>query len=155
LNQLLTFLVIAAYCAEGAYVTWTGPNPIEAAIRAQPELAEVLGGDGQGASFDELNEWSRRTAMAMYGAVAAGSLVVQGLTAALYLSLGSTLAARIRRGGTRRRRGRPAAARRSDSPTGGRRRPHPDARRPRPGSRAPGHSVHCRRCRRDGARWPG
>jgi hypothetical protein len=94
LNQLFTFIVIAAYCAQAAYVTWTGPSPVEAALRAQPELAEVLGGDGQAGSFAELNELGRRTALAVYGAVAVGSLVVQGLTAALYLSLGSTLAAR-------------------------------------------------------------
>jgi hypothetical protein len=93
-NQLFQCLVFVVYCAHGAYQAWTGPSPLDAVLGAQPELAQALDGGELGAGLDELTEWARRVAMAVYGAVAVGSLVVQGLAARYYLSLRAAFAAR-------------------------------------------------------------
>lgn len=85
LNQLSSMVVVVLYCAVGAYAAWVGPSPLDAVLREQPELGEAL--HGAGASSSDLNEWARSAALAVYGAMAVGSLVVQGLIAALYLSL--------------------------------------------------------------------
>jgi hypothetical protein len=91
-SQLLQCLVFIVYCAHGAYVAWTGPSPLDAVLGARAELAQTLA-EGDLAGLDELTEWARRTALVVYGAVAVGSVVVQGLTARFYLSLRSALAA--------------------------------------------------------------
>jgi len=92
LNQLLLCLVLLAYCGQGLYETSSASNPVDEVLREQPELAELLGEDR--ATLDELNEWGRRTALALYVAVAVGSVIVQGLTTALYLSLRPAVARR-------------------------------------------------------------
>jgi hypothetical protein len=94
LNQVALFIVVLAYCAHGAYVAWTGPNVLDTLLLNQPELPDVLGeATSGGANVDELSQWGRTAALFLYGAIAAGSLVVQGLTALYYSSLRRTVEA--------------------------------------------------------------
>jgi hypothetical protein len=94
INQVILFLVVLVYCLHSAYVAWTGPSLLDAVLQGHPELPEALGdGLGEGTSVDALTEWGRVVALVVYGAVALGSLVVQGLTALYYLSLRPMVAA--------------------------------------------------------------
>ncbi len=74
-------------------MAWTGPSPLDAVFRAEPDLAEALGGGDLGASLDELTDWGRSAALAVNGAAAAVSVLVQGMTALFYLSLRPAVAA--------------------------------------------------------------
>jgi hypothetical protein len=91
LNQLALLIAVLVYCVHSGYVAWTSPSLLDAMAGADPELREVLGGGtfpfASGTGSDDLGEWARTATLVVYGAVAAGSLVVQGLTAAYYLSL--------------------------------------------------------------------
>jgi hypothetical protein len=95
LNQVALFVVVLAYCGHGAYVAWTGPNVMDALLLNHPELPDVLGEatSSGGTHVDELSQWGRTAALFVYGAIAAGSLVVQGLTALYYSSLRRTVEA--------------------------------------------------------------
>jgi hypothetical protein len=102
LNQLFLFLVVILYCAHGAYSAWTGMNAFDEALLTQPEVAEALreglaekglSQESLGIGAHEMAEWSRNALLYANGVIAVGSLIVQGLTAALYLSLRRTLAA--------------------------------------------------------------
>jgi hypothetical protein len=95
LNQLLLLLTVLVYSAWNMYVTWTGPDPLDALLRASPELTEVLkqtsSESGQG--FGDLGALARSATLAMYAAVAVGSVLVQGLTCFYYASLRRTVEA--------------------------------------------------------------
>jgi len=102
LNQLYLFLVIIVYCAHGAYSAWTGMNAFDGALRTQPEVAETfreglsergLSEESLGMNAQEIAEWARNVLLFVNSAIAVGSFIVQGLSAALYLSLRRTLAA--------------------------------------------------------------
>lgn len=95
LNQMALFIVVLVYCGYGAYVAWTGPSVVDALLVNHPELPDVLGeaASGSGTSVDELSRWGRMAALFAYGAIAAGSLIVQGLTAWYYSSLLPTVEA--------------------------------------------------------------
>ena len=89
LNQIALFAVVLAYCAWNAYATWTGPNPLETIAAQSGELTTALrqldaAGGQDGAT---LWRWIRLGVLIGYGAVAAGSLVVQGAMAYYYRSL--------------------------------------------------------------------
>lgn len=88
LNQGALFIVVLVYCSYSAYTLYTdvGPNVIDAALSTHPELSDALG--ERGTSADELGQWIRSAALIANGAIAAGSLLVQGLTALYYRSLG-------------------------------------------------------------------
>jgi hypothetical protein len=94
LNQALLFLCVLAYSGWNAYAAWTGPGLLDSVLRDHPELPQALGDAASqaGTSVDELAEWGRSMALIVYGAVALGSLVVQGLTLLYYRSLAPTLA---------------------------------------------------------------
>jgi hypothetical protein len=94
LNQVLLFVCALAYCGWNAYAAWTGPGLLDSVLRDHPELPQALGDAASqaGTSVDELAEWGRRMALIVYGAVALGSLLVQGLTLLYYLSLRPALA---------------------------------------------------------------
>jgi hypothetical protein len=95
INQVALFSVVLLYCAYSAYVAYTGPNIMDAVLSTHPEFSEALG-EGTtlgGASADELSQWGRTVALLVYAAIAAGSLLVQGLTALYYRSLRPTVEA--------------------------------------------------------------
>jgi hypothetical protein len=89
LNQIALFAVVLAYCAWNAYATWTGPNPLETIAAQSGELTTALrqldAASGQDGAA--LWRWIRLAVLIGYGAVAAGSLVVQGAMAYYYRSL--------------------------------------------------------------------
>jgi hypothetical protein len=95
LNQLFLLLTVLVYCAWNMYVTWTGPDPLDALLQASPELTEVLKQttSDSGQSFGDLGGLARSATLAMYAAVAVGSVLVQGLTSYYYASLRSTVEA--------------------------------------------------------------
>jgi hypothetical protein len=93
INQVALFIAVLMYCGYSAYVAFTGPNIMDAVLSTHPEFSEVLG-EGTalgGTSSDELRQWGRTVALLVYGAIAAGSLLVQGLTALYYRSLQPTV----------------------------------------------------------------
>jgi hypothetical protein len=94
INQVLLFVCVLAYCGYNAYAAWTGPSVLDAVLRDHPDLPDALGDAASqaGTSMDELSQWGRNISLIVYGAVAAGSLLVQGLTLLYYLSLRPTLA---------------------------------------------------------------
>lgn len=92
-NQIALFAVVLVYCAYSAYAAWTGPSVVDALLLGHPELPDVLGEASGGASVDEMSQWGRTAALFVYGAIAAGSLIVQGLTAWYYASLRPTVEA--------------------------------------------------------------
>jgi len=92
INQVALFIAVLVYCGYSAYFAYTnvGPNVMDAVLSTHPELSDVLG-EGTapgGASTDELSQYVRTAALFVYGAIATGSLIVQGLTALYYRSLG-------------------------------------------------------------------
>jgi hypothetical protein len=94
INQVALFAAVLMYCAYSAYVAYTGPNIMDAVLSTHPEFSEALGeGTLGGASSDELSQWGRTIALLVYGAIAVGSLLVQGLTALYYRSLLPTVEA--------------------------------------------------------------
>lgn len=95
LNQLLLLLTVLVYSAWNMYVTWTGPDPLDALLQASPELTEVLKqtSSDSGQSFGDLGRLARSATLAMYAAVAVGSVLVQGLTCLYYASLRRTVEA--------------------------------------------------------------
>ena len=95
LNQLLLLATVIIYCAVNAYHGYTGPSPLDAVLDADPSLPDALGqaASDVGTSMDELAQWGRVAAVVVYGVVAVASMIVQGLTAAYYRSLGPSLEA--------------------------------------------------------------
>ncbi len=94
LNQVALFVVVLVYCGYSAHAAWTGPSAVDALLLGHPELPDVLGeASGSGASVDEMSQWARKASLFVYGAIAAGSLIVQGLTAWYYSSLLPTVQA--------------------------------------------------------------
>jgi hypothetical protein len=94
INQALLFLCLLVYCVYNAYAAWTGPSVLDSVLQAHPELPAALGDAASeaGTSMGELSEWGRNVALIVYGAVALGSLLMQGVTLLYYLSLRPTLA---------------------------------------------------------------
>lgn len=94
-NQLLLLATVIIYCAVNAYQGYTGPSPLDAVMSADPSLPDALGQAAAdvGTSMDELAQWGRMAALIIYGVVAVASLIVQGLTAVYYRSLGPSLEA--------------------------------------------------------------
>jgi hypothetical protein len=96
LNQLALLVAVLFYCAHSAYAAWTSPGLLDVMAGADPELREVLGGGqfpfGSETGSDDLGEWARTATVVVYGAIAAGSSVVQGLTAAYYWSMRGAVA---------------------------------------------------------------
>jgi hypothetical protein len=95
LNQLLLLAAVIVYCAVNAYQGYTGPSPLDAVMAADPSLPDALGqaATDVGTSMDELTQWGRVAALVIYAVVAVASLIVQGLTAVYYRSLGPSLEA--------------------------------------------------------------
>lgn len=95
INQIALFIAVLVYCGYGAYVAYTGPSLMDAVLSSHPELPDMLGeaAAGGGTSAEELSQWGRTAALYVYGAIAAGSLLVQGLTALYYSSLRPTVEA--------------------------------------------------------------
>jgi len=95
LNQLLLLATVLVYSAWNMYVTWTGPDPLDALLQASPELSEVLKqtSSESGQSFGDLGGLARSATLVTYAAVAAGSVLVQGWTAYYYASLRRTVEA--------------------------------------------------------------
>jgi hypothetical protein len=95
LNQLLLLATVIIYCAVSAYQGYTGPSPLDAVMGADPSLPDALGqaASDVGTSMDELTQWGRVAALIIYGIVAVASVIVQGLTAVYYRSLGPSLEA--------------------------------------------------------------
>jgi hypothetical protein len=97
LNQLLLLGVVLAYCGFRAYTTWTGPDPLEALGGQSAELSAALTQlNGEAGDMSELGGWVRSAALFGYAVVAGVSLLVQGLMAYYYHSLGPTVDALAR-----------------------------------------------------------
>jgi hypothetical protein len=98
LNQLLLLGAVLAYCGFRAYMTWTGPDPLQVLSAQSAEYGaalEQLNGEA-GQSISELGGWVRSAALLGYAVVASVSLLVQGLMAYYYRSLQPTLDALAR-----------------------------------------------------------
>lgn len=94
-NQLALLGCVLVYCVYNAVVAWSGPSLLDTMLQADPSLPGLLGdaASGAGTSLEELGRWGRVAALVIYGAVAIGSAVVQGLTALYYSSLEPAVAA--------------------------------------------------------------
>jgi len=76
-NQIGLLALLVGYCVWNVYTAYTGANPYEQQISEHPELARTLG---------PVAELHRLLTLVIYGAIAAGSAVFQGLNALYYFT---------------------------------------------------------------------
>lgn len=81
MNQLALFAAILIYCVWRIYIVLTGPSMLD----QHPELADLK------SMQIDIEELERTIAWTLYGAVAAGSAIYQGLCALYYLNTGRRL----------------------------------------------------------------
>jgi hypothetical protein len=94
-NQLAMLGIILVYCAVNMYFAYRNPDVFSMLEKYDPEFPDVIrqiDPDDAGA-WSHMGGWMRWAALMGYGAVALGSVVVQGLTAAYYYSLRGTVEA--------------------------------------------------------------
>ena len=79
-NQIGLLVLVTAYCAWMLWSSATGVGPLEAELKANPELGEALGDLG------EIDALIRQIVVATYAIVIVLTLVVQGLNALYYFT---------------------------------------------------------------------
>jgi hypothetical protein len=79
-NQIGLLTLIVVYCLWQLWAGLSGPSPLAAELKAQPELGDALG------SLDEVDTLYRGVVVAFYGSVIVLSVVVQGLNAFYYFT---------------------------------------------------------------------
>jgi hypothetical protein len=79
-NQVGLLTLIVGYCLWQLWAGLSGPSPMTAELKAQPELGEALG------SLDDVEFLYKGVVLAFYGTIIALSVVVQGLNAFYYFT---------------------------------------------------------------------